>query len=140
MAPGGSQQSSNSGGVLSTDVVSRQLSYSYQQGTSFASPHVAGVVALMYANGITDPHTVREILLDTAEDLGTVGFDRYYGHGLINAYAAVAGITRQDALSVSPKPTVPSSVRCNLNRWAMSASPSSKASHLAIRRCLRGLT
>lgn len=98
VAPGGSQQSSNSGGVLSTDVVSRQLSYSYQQGTSFASPHVAGVVALMYANGITDPHTVREILLDTAEDLGTVGFDRYYGHGLINAYAAVAGITRQDAL------------------------------------------
>lgn len=99
VAPGGSQQSgSTSGGILSTDVVNRRLSYSYQQGTSFASPHVAGVVALMYANGITDPYTVREILLDTAEDLGARGFDYQYGYGLVNAYAAVAGIRRQDAL------------------------------------------
>lgn len=99
VAPGGSQSSgSSTGGVLSTDVVSGRLSYSYQQGTSFASPHVAGVVALMYSNGITDPHQIREILADTAEDLGTRGFDTRYGYGLINAYAAVAGITREDAL------------------------------------------
>lgn len=35
--------------------------------------------------------------MDTAEDLGTAGFDNYYGHGLVNAYAAVAGIRRSDA-------------------------------------------
>lgn len=99
VAPGGSQQNgATDGGVLSTDVVGGRLSYSYEQGTSFASPHVAGVVALMYANGITDPHTVREILTDTAEDLGTRGFDELYGYGLINAYAAVAGVRRTDAL------------------------------------------
>lgn len=99
VAPGGSQQNgATRGGILSTDVVSGRLSYSYQQGTSFASPHVAGVVALMYANGITDPQTVREILLDTAEDLGARGFDNQYGYGLVNAYAAVAGVRRQDAM------------------------------------------
>lgn len=98
VAPGGSQTSANyRDGVLSTDVVSGTLYYSYQQGTSFASPHVAGVVALMYANGITDPHEIREILIDTAEDLGARGFDQYYGYGLVNAYAAVAGVKREHA-------------------------------------------
>lgn len=99
VAPGGSQSGSNyRDGVLSTDVVNGTLYYSYQQGTSFASPHVAGVVALMYSAGITDVDTIREILADTAEDLGPRGFDTQYGHGLINAYAAVAGVRRQDAV------------------------------------------
>lgn len=99
VAPGGSQTGTTyRDGVLSTDVVSGSLYYSYQQGTSFASPHVAGVVALMYANGITDPHEIREILADTAEDLGPRGFDNQYGYGLINAYAAVAGVKRERAL------------------------------------------
>ena len=99
VAPGGAQTSATyRDGVLSTDVVNGTLYYSYQQGTSFASPHVAGVVALMYSAGITDPHTIREILVDTAEDLGTRGFDNQYGYGLVNAYAAVAGVRRQDAL------------------------------------------
>src|SRR5690606_34317569 len=99
VAPGGSQTSATyRDGVLSTDVVDGTLYYSYQQGTSFASPHVAGVVALMYANGITDPHEIREILTDTAEDLGPRGFDQHYGYGLVNAYAAVAGVKREHAL------------------------------------------
>lgn len=97
VAPGGDQNAASSNGVASTDIVNGRLYYSYSQGTSFSSPHVAGVVALMYSRGITDPHEIREILIDTAEDLGSPGFDVYYGHGLVNAYAAVAGIRRDDA-------------------------------------------
>jgi len=91
VAPGGDTRSSQANGILSTDIVSRRLSYSYQQGTSFASPHVAGIVALMYSAGITDANEIRELLRHTAEDLGAPGFDNYYGYGLVNAYAAVTG-------------------------------------------------
>lgn len=91
VAPGGDTRSGQSGGILSTDIVSRRLGYSYQQGTSFASPHVAGIAALMYSAGITDAREIRELLRNTAEDLGTPGVDNYYGYGLVNAYAAVTG-------------------------------------------------
>jgi hypothetical protein len=53
-----------------------------------ASPHVAGTVALMLANGI-NVDNVRSVLADTAEDLGAFGRDSFYGWGLVNAAAAV---------------------------------------------------
>jgi serine protease len=62
------------------------------QGTSMASPHMAGVVALMKA---VDP-TLTPAKLDTlissgniSEDLGTAGRDDIFGHGLIDAFKAV---------------------------------------------------
>ncbi len=59
-------------------------------GTSMATPHVAGVVALMrQANPNLTSAQVREILLDTATDLGPQGNDNSYGMGIVNAYAAV---------------------------------------------------
>lgn len=89
VAPGGDTRTRSQEGVLSTDVVQGSLGYSYQQGTSFSAPHVAGVVALMYSTGITDPDRIRTLLRNTAEDLGPPGPDSQYGYGLINAYAAV---------------------------------------------------
>src|SRR5690606_20606425 len=91
VAPGGDTRYSQANGILSTDIVSGRYTYSYQQGTSFAAPHVTGTVALMYSAGITDPNEIRELLRYTAEDLGAPGFDNYYGYGLVNAYAAVTG-------------------------------------------------
>jgi len=35
------------------------------------------------------PLQVTGILEGTATDLGTVGWDQYYGYGLVNAYLAV---------------------------------------------------
>ncbi len=59
-------------------------------GTSMATPHVAGVVALMrQANPNLSTEQVRQILLDTADDLGTQGNDNDYGMGIVNAYEAV---------------------------------------------------
>jgi subtilisin family serine protease len=59
-------------------------------GTSMACPHVAGVVALMrQANPNLSSQQVKEILLETADDLGLNGADNSYGNGLVNAYSAV---------------------------------------------------
>lgn len=64
--------------------------YGFLSGTSMAGPHVAGVVALMRsANPNLDVATIKQILMDTATDLGSPGEDNTYGHGLINAYEAV---------------------------------------------------
>lgn len=67
--------------------------YQFLSGTSMAGPHVAGVVALMRAaNPDVDVQTVKQILMDTATDLGAAGEDNTYGHGLINAYDAVLAV------------------------------------------------
>ena len=67
--------------------------YDYLSGTSMAGPHVAGVMALMRAaNPDVDVVTIKEILMTTAADLGPVGEDNTYGHGFIDAYAAVLAV------------------------------------------------
>jgi len=63
--------------------------YSAWSGTSMATPHVAGVAALIVAQGIDDPQLVREILHQSAVDLGDSGRDEWFGHGLVDAAAAV---------------------------------------------------
>ena len=60
-------------------------------GTSMAAPQVAGVAALLIAQGVRGPENIRRILHDTAMDLGTPGYDDVYGWGLVNAHAAVNG-------------------------------------------------
>jgi subtilisin family serine protease len=61
-------------------------------GTSFAAPHVSAVAALVIEahGGRMDPDKVFRILKRTADDLGEPGKDAFYGHGRVNAAAAVA--------------------------------------------------
>ncbi|MGH2734101.1 MAG: S8 family peptidase [Actinomycetota bacterium] len=64
--------------------------YTGFSGTSMATPHVAGIVALMLeANPRLTPKKVERLLTRTAEDLGDRGFDTSFGHGLVNALGAV---------------------------------------------------
>ncbi len=62
-------------------------------GTSMATPHVAGVVALLYSSGSYASNNagaveVTNLIKNNAVDLGDVGWDNYYGEGLCNiAYA-----------------------------------------------------
>ncbi len=59
-------------------------------GTSAAAPNVAGVASLVWsANSGLSASSVRRILEQTAHDLGDPGYDLVYGHGFVNADAAV---------------------------------------------------
>ncbi len=53
-----------------------------KQGTSMASPHVAGLAALLYSQGVTSPAAIEAALKQFARDLGDPGTDAQYGAGL----------------------------------------------------------
>ena len=67
------------------------FSYYFLEGTSPAAALVSGVAALIVGKSSIPlaPSDVISILEGSATDLGTPGWDQYYGHGLVNAYLAV---------------------------------------------------
>jgi hypothetical protein len=59
-------------------------------GTSAAAPQVAGVAALMLSiNPNLTEAQVRSILQQSANDMGSTGFDNQFGFGRLNAYEAL---------------------------------------------------
>ncbi|MGM0608337.1 MAG: S8 family peptidase [Candidatus Muiribacteriota bacterium] len=63
-------------------------------GTSMASPNTTGVIALLLeANPNLSIEEIKRVLKETALDLGSDGVNNQYGHGRIDAYAAVAAVT-----------------------------------------------
>lgn len=116
-APGGnlntdSQPDSYADGVLSTWARSEGGTivhgYGYSQGTSMAAPHVAGAAALMKAvrPGMT-PDELDGFIASGAmtADLGPAGRDDLFGHGLIDAHAAVVAAAETNPpahLTVTP--------------------------------------
>lgn len=66
------------------------VDYARLSGTSMATPHVSGVAALVWsARPSLTADQVRQILQDSAKDLGTPGRDNTYGYGLVQAKAAL---------------------------------------------------
>jgi thermitase len=65
--------------------------YGSLSGTSMATPHVAGLAALILSrNAGLAPSEVRQIIEGAADDLGAAGYDIVYGHGRINAGRALS--------------------------------------------------
>jgi hypothetical protein len=64
--------------------------YEYWSGTSMATPHVAGAIALLKQvfPGRTGAE-IKQMLYDNATDLGSSGEDNDYGMGVIDVYAAL---------------------------------------------------
>ena len=101
-APGGDSTVDLNGdgypdGVLSTggslSAAGIDFAYTFLSGTSMATPHVAGVLALMKSvNPDLTPADIDALLErgDLSEDRGPPGRDDSYGHGLINAGRAVS--------------------------------------------------
>jgi hypothetical protein len=62
----------------------------YFGGTSCANPNMAGIASLVWSvNTNLNGGQLRQILIDTAMDLGASGKDNNFGNGLVNADAAV---------------------------------------------------
>ncbi len=117
-APGGDNSVDLDGngyvdGVLSTVANQDAItpSWSFKDGTSMATPHVAGVVALMMAVCPTLTAAQLDTLIaagSITDDLGAPGKDDDFGHGLINAFKAVQAAQAQcgeavaTALKVDP--------------------------------------
>jgi autotransporter-associated beta strand protein len=82
------------GAVITTSATSTASNTSYQvwTGTSLAAPQVSGAAAdVMQAFPTLGVNAVRQILLGTADDLGTAGPDTVYGYGRLNLGRAIRG-------------------------------------------------
>ncbi|HEX2660960.1 MAG TPA: S8 family peptidase [Polyangia bacterium] len=106
-APGGNVRVDQNGdgrpdGVLQNTIGPGDTSrtdYLWFMGTSMASPHAAGVAALIVGAGVTKPDAVEELLMDTARKppskksvAASERVDDHFGAGIIDAGAALKKI------------------------------------------------
>ena len=78
-------------------------SYEAWNGTSMASPHVAGLAGLILSrNSALTNAQVRQLMDGTALDLGSSGRDSYFGYGRIDALSALSQADNGESI---PTPT-----------------------------------
>jgi serine protease len=97
-APGGNTRIDQNGDGMPDGVLQNTIAlgdptkddYFGYMGTSMASPHVAGVAALVVGEGVTDPDRVEQILKDSARKPTNQPYTaERYGAGIVDAPAAV---------------------------------------------------
>jgi serine protease len=108
-APGGDDTEGGSRGMIWQSTIARNDSMplavisprfdryveSAYEGTSMASPHVAGTAALLFSQGVSNPSAIEKTLKKTARPLGAPdanGRNDEFGHGLVQPRSALLGI------------------------------------------------
>jgi len=94
-APGGDKSQGEEAGVLQQTLAegsTTEAAFRWFQGTSMATPHVAGAAALVMSLGVSSPGAVEALLRSTARKPPADDPDRY-GAGLLDAAAAVRRAT-----------------------------------------------
>jgi serine protease len=124
-APGGETSPTGTNGVLSTLNTGTTTpvaspggdTYVYYQGTSMATPHVAGIASLLFSvNPSLTPAQVLSAIQATARPFAggtTCATLNNCGAGIINAAAAVAGVLANVGIAVVDSPD-PATVGSNL--------------------------
>lgn len=128
-APGGDKRYGLWGGILSTVKPGggyKGSGFDYYQGTSMATPHVAGVAGLIFSTSdkLLSPEQIEQILYTTTHEFGhsedadksCVG-KKPCGHGILDAENAVkASLAYYDVLFSAPKPENLAIRECGANR------------------------
>jgi serine protease len=94
-APGGDKREGDTGGILQNTIDPRNPArsvYAAYQGTSMATPHVAAVAALLYAEGASGPDEVEKALFAGAKRVEGQAWTEEYGHGLLDAEASLKAL------------------------------------------------
>lgn len=100
-APGGDNNIDQNGDGFGDGIVQQTFKtgetntfrYLFMEGTSMATPHISGVLALLLsANPGLTPDQLEAAIKSSALDLGPAGVDQEYGAGLVQAASALAAI------------------------------------------------
>jgi hypothetical protein len=97
--------------------------YDYQDGTSMAAPQAAAVAALAWSvHSGMEPWEIRNLLRQTAQDLGSKGWDKQSGYGLLRADRALRETPKRDLYEPNDHQAVAQPISSNKSVMAFAES------------------